>query len=154
MGDYFTTRLPPKFKVKFGDQVITLYGIGWLAMLCRISSQALRWWERRGLLPKPILTVATKDRFYTTQELLHYSQIILAHRDRTKRRGVKITQDLVIQLVAAKSALVKKFKLKSGILAHLANESAFKEIALQNYRKRQMKRIDKNINHIMEEGKI
>jgi hypothetical protein len=68
-------KTPPSKIVAFRNHSITVYSIGWLAILTNRSSQSVRLWERRQLLPKPILQLNDGFRWYTAAELLGYSKI-------------------------------------------------------------------------------
>ncbi len=84
------SQVPPKKKIRFKGCELTVYGIGWLAILCNRGTQSVRRWESDGHLPKPLLDLKSADRrYYTVAELLGYSEI---YKRANVRRKVPISE--------------------------------------------------------------
>lgn len=66
---------PRKRQVSVGKHVITVYSIGWLAILAGIANVTIRFWERSKVMPLPVLNCGTW-RYYTALELEEYAKII------------------------------------------------------------------------------
>lgn len=61
------------------DIRVRLYTIGWLRYLTSLADVTLRGWERKEILPKPIMKLAGNTRWYSPAELVVYSTIIKQH---------------------------------------------------------------------------
>lgn len=72
----------PSKVVLFKKVRVTVYSIAWLAHLCNRSADTIRRWERRGVLPKPILSSEDGRRWYTASELRGYANIVKANNPR------------------------------------------------------------------------
>lgn len=82
---------PRSKQVMLGKHTLEVYSIGFLAMATDLANVTLRLWERKGILPKPILTLPGM-RYYTAPELLKYAALISEHyvsgRDLKKLRAL------------------------------------------------------------------
>ncbi len=69
-------RLPARKKVVVGGELVQLYSIGWMAVMTGRSVQSIRLWERKGWLPKPIVSLPNHpDRWYLGVEIETYTRI-------------------------------------------------------------------------------
>ena len=66
---------PPKKNIVYNGHAMTVYGIGWLAYLTHRKTHTVRSWERKKILPRPILDLKDGRRWYTTAELIAYVRI-------------------------------------------------------------------------------
>jgi DNA-binding transcriptional MerR regulator len=55
----------------------TVYSIGWFAFLLHRTPWTIRNWERKGILPKPILNLGNDTRWYLPDEIEGYAKIYL-----------------------------------------------------------------------------
>jgi hypothetical protein len=58
---------------------IRVYTIGWLRYLTCLADVTLRGWEKKEILPKPIMKLPGMTRWYSPAELVVYSSIIKSH---------------------------------------------------------------------------
>lgn len=70
---------PRRKRVKVGKHTLEVYSIGFLAAATNLANVTLRLWERKQILPKPVLNVGSGMRFYTAPEILNYASIIMEH---------------------------------------------------------------------------
>lgn len=77
----------PKKTIHYKDRAITVYSIGWLALLVNRTVTQVRRWEKAKILPPPLLDAHDNRRWYTAGELHGYSRVFKASNVRT---GMKI----------------------------------------------------------------
>ncbi len=68
--------IPVEKNFIYGDSVLKMYSIGWLAYMCNRSQVCLRKWQRDGILPRPLFDLNDGRRWYTAAELIGYAKII------------------------------------------------------------------------------
>jgi len=104
---------PRKKAIRFQGQVITVYSIGYLAHNAKRSTDTVRRWERKGILPDPLFKIPNSNlRWYTATEIYGYTRIFLNANVRTK---IPIGQT-TFKLQAIQFRLELKKRLDSGEL--------------------------------------
>lgn len=96
---------PRTKKVMLGSHTFEVYTIGFLAATTELAQVTLRLWERKGILPKPILRIPGTMRYYTASEVLAYAGAVSEHY--TSGRNLK---KLSVQLNALSISLREKLK--------------------------------------------
>lgn len=76
--------LPPNKTVSYKSFRLRVYSVGWLAHLTERTSDTVRRWERLEVLPKPILVLGGKRRWYSAAELKGYAEIFKRSNVRRK----------------------------------------------------------------------
>lgn len=100
-------KTPFKKKITYKSKPLTVYSVGWLAVLVNRHIQTVREWEYKGVLPRPLFQVDdTGTRYYSAAELIGYSSILNSN---ARPRGWKAKTDwdgLQQKLAAYKKALL------------------------------------------------
>lgn len=120
-----------------GKQSMTVYSIGWLAILTKRHPGTMRNWESNGLLPKPIFDKQIDDvyRYYTAGELMGYTKIVTSFR---REPGKPFPKDLKNRLHEFRMKLKEQMKIRPEIIVlKLANEEQIEEALKNNVDKRQ-----------------
>lgn len=71
--------IPSIKKIKHKGLILHLYSVGWFSYWSHMAAVTLRLWERKKILPEPIFTGLGPYRWYTSREIIEYSQIITIH---------------------------------------------------------------------------
>jgi len=69
-------RMPQCKPVKLNGREVVLYSIGWLAHMVKKDPHTIRQYERRKVLPEPLLKTKSKRRWYLAEEISGYASII------------------------------------------------------------------------------
>lgn len=96
--------------VVWKGSTLRLYTIGWLRYLTFLADVTLRGWERKEILPKPIMTLAGGTRWYTPAELIVYSSLIRQHYS-TGRNLIALKARLATAYIDIRK---KYLKMKEG----------------------------------------
>lgn len=100
-----------KKEILFGNRKYTVYSIGWLAFLVHRTTWTVRWWERNGILPKPLLSLGNTTRWYLPDEIVGYAKIY---------RRANVTAGTAIE----KTSFKKEAQQFRATLAKLLNNSS------------------------------
>ena len=124
--------LLPRFaksrRVDYGGRSIKLYTIGWMAYSFQRHPETVKLWEKQGILPLPLLSVKTKWRYYTADEIQAYTSVFLASGIQSGVPADK--QSIIGQFQRARKALRAKFQDRPKTLtAELPNEVALLQYA-------------------------
>jgi DNA-binding transcriptional MerR regulator len=65
--------------VVFKNKQIRVYSVGFLCYLTGLARVTIRLWEKKEILPLPILKLVGQWRWYTPLELMEYTNLIRAH---------------------------------------------------------------------------
>ncbi len=132
--------LPFKRKVLLGERSMTVYSLGWLAILASFHPMTLRKWEGKGILPKPIFEkqIDPVFRFYTAGELIGYAGIIKRY---PRQAGKAYDPQLKVALYNFYTALKKQLEHDgASVVEALPNEAKI-EAMLKNNPDRNDRRI-------------
>ena len=120
-------KTPYKKVIMHGEHKLTVYSIGWLALLSSRHPQTVRNWEYDGILPKPIFTEIDEDgtRFYCVAELVGYVHILNAYPRPKGWRGKTDWKGLQDKLYAFRANLVSLLKQENpkALIAVLPSEA-------------------------------
>jgi len=140
--------LPPKKRILFEGFNLTVYSIGWLALMTHRHVQTVRMWEYSGLMPLPIIPRDQIDgvyRYYTAAEIIGYTQIFNQNQMRPgipKKGGTNPQRRKLHDLMHSfRSQLKAKFfqKDKAVFITNLPNEAKIEE-ALRTPRNRDIRK--------------
>lgn len=93
--------IPVVKKVRCNDLIVYVYSIGWLSYWTKLAPVTLRLWQRKKILPEPVLAVPGNYRWYTSREVLEYAKLVDTHY--SCNRNMKVLQ---ASLRAVRSKLV------------------------------------------------
>lgn len=105
--------LPRKKTILLGKTQLEVYSIGWLSLYARISNPTIRLWERKKILPRPILKLPGKKRFYTPTEITLYSNAIEKHY--SQDRDLNELRNVFAQLSAKIAVFLKKHSADNSL---------------------------------------
>lgn len=80
--------IPRTRRVQLGKHTLEVYTIGLLATATQMARVTLRLWERKKVLPRPILKIPGEMRYYTASEILKYATVISNYH--TGRQDLKV----------------------------------------------------------------
>lgn len=110
-------KYPRTKKVQLGKSVFEVYSISWFALCVRRRPGAIKIWESRGILPRPLLDVG-RHRYYTANEILGYAA---AFRQSGAKTGTRIEETPFRRLCADVRSRMRK-------LLSYSPEKVFKEL--------------------------
>lgn len=126
---------PFKKCVVFNETTLTVYSIGWLALLVSRHVGTLRVMEKEGVLPQPIFheQMGNDVRYYTAAELLGYSEILKSNRLPPGRslKGESKKGVLRSKMRLFKTQLKQAMARGKNVISTLPNEDRF-EKAFEN----------------------
>jgi DNA-binding transcriptional MerR regulator len=131
--------LPFRKTVLFKEKTMTVYSIGWLALLLGRHPMTVRKWEKDGTLPKPVFgdQIDKRYRYYTPGEILGYARIAKRFECRS---GRAYPPELKDSLHTFRSQLKAQMdKDPSNVLLNIPDEGRI-EKALQNNDDRRQRR--------------
>jgi hypothetical protein len=117
--------LPFKKQVLLDNhQMLTLYSIGWLALLTKRRPVTLRLWESQGVLPKPIFDGQLSEpfRYYTAGELMGYAKVINTYSQR-RRPGYAFSAEMKAKLHDFRVDLKKTMTGHKNLVLKLPDEA-------------------------------
>lgn len=91
--------------IAFGKVQVRVFSIGHLAMALGRSTATIRRWQRRGIIPPPICSMPTQERYYLQEEVEVYRRVSRAHDLRT---GASIESSGFIRAIHAEVGSLKK----------------------------------------------
>jgi hypothetical protein len=127
-------KLPFRKTIVYKGQKLTVYSIGWLALLIGRHIQTVREMEYNGILPTPAFeTDETKVRYYTGGELVGYTKLITSFPRRKGKPGKGKPTDwrlLRDKLHLFKREYLSKLSIGGSLLPSLPNEEALSKALL------------------------
>lgn len=132
----------------FDGRKYTLYSIGWFGMLVHRSKWTIRWWERKGILPKPLLSLNTTTRWYLADEIAGYARI---YQRAGVRSGKKIEDTSFKQEAHVYHALLEKriHNNSKELQLKMTND----EVILKALNEKKETRFNREIEKIMDKQK-
>lgn len=95
--------------VRFGQHLVTLYSIGWLAKVAGMRPVTIRLWTRKKVLPNPITKhVAGSFHWYTAGEINDYGAVCAQRNAGEIPYGMAALQQ---QFTRARTVLLSEYKL-------------------------------------------
>lgn len=128
-----------------GQQSLTVYSIGWLALLTRRHPGTMRSWERRGLLPLPLFEkqIDPMFRYYCAAELMGYARIINSAR---REVGKAYDKGLKERMHSFRADLKKAMAANPGNLVLKLPDEERLETSLKNNVDKHQRRIGKELS--------
>ena len=98
-----------------------VYSISWFALCVRRRPGAIKIWESRGLMPRPLLDLA-KHRYYTANEIMEYAS---AFRKSNTKTGTKLEKTPFRQLCGEVRSRLRKLLSENpkAVLKELPNKN-------------------------------
>ncbi len=128
----------------FDHVTLTVYSIGWLALVARRHTMTIRKLEYQGILPTPVFDRDQVDgqfRYYTAAEIIGYAQIISQNPrpcgGALRAGGVKVAMQRTIALKQKlhlfRTELKKQIEghKKTALIPALPNEAVLENLFLQ-----------------------
>lgn len=104
-------KMPRRKEVLINGTKYMLYSIGWLAHLIGKHVHTIRQYEKRQVLPPPILSTKSRARFYLAEEISGYAAIL---------KSVRLRPHVSIESTGLRDALYNyRNRLKAKMIANI-----------------------------------
>lgn len=123
------TRIPRWKDVEFENHRVRIYSIGWLSLIAKLTPSNCKRWEKLGILPKPLMQLTGKWRYYLADEILGYSNALSRARISSGQSRKEFDRGTFSRLSRITRAAVrlKAEKSPEELLTKLPQENAIRE---------------------------